>query len=179
MGQITLGEQATPVAPSSGITLFPTIATPSILRWIDDASNERTVVGASSITAWTPGVAFGGGTTGITYAANGQVGRYVRLAPIDVILAWGYIELTAKGSSTGSATLTGLPIAALNVTNLFAPVVLRPGTLTGITGMVQGAISPGGTTISLTFLGTGAHAAVTDANFQNTSHFMVFAAYLV
>ena len=58
---------------------------------------------------WTPTLTFGGGTTGITYSQ--QVGTYVKIGK----LVWlnCRVALTAKGSSTGSARITGLPFTAL------------------------------------------------------------------
>ena len=56
---------------------------------------------------WTPVLKFGGGTTGITY--NTQIGRYTkigRLVQVNIT-----IYLSSKGSSTGVATITGLPFA--------------------------------------------------------------------
>lgn len=53
----------------------------------------------------TLGVAFGGGTTGITYGT--QIGTYFKIGKVVFISAT--IVLTSKGSSVGAATLTGLP----------------------------------------------------------------------
>lgn len=53
---------------------------------------------------WTPGLAFGGGTTGITYAS--QAGSYTKIGRL--VVAPFTIILSEKGSSTGAATLSGL-----------------------------------------------------------------------
>ena len=54
---------------------------------------------------WTPVVSFGGGTTGITYdARDGEYTRIGRQVTITFM-----IDLGDKGSSTGQATITGLP----------------------------------------------------------------------
>ena len=58
---------------------------------------------------WTPGISFGNGTTGITYATatNGfytKIGRMVTVT--------GYLGLTNKGSSTGTSKITGLPFTS-------------------------------------------------------------------
>ena len=55
--------------------------------------------------SWTPVLSFGGGTTGITYSARD--GSYTRIGR-QVTLNF-MIEMTSKGSSTGTATITGLP----------------------------------------------------------------------
>ena len=55
--------------------------------------------------SWTPVISFGGGSTGITYTARDgeytKIGRQVTLTFM--------VELSDKGSSTGDATVTGLP----------------------------------------------------------------------
>lgn len=57
---------------------------------------------------FTPVLEFGGGTTGITYTS--QVGRFKRVDSIVYIQV--SMLLTSKGSSTGTATISGLPFAA-------------------------------------------------------------------
>ena len=59
---------------------------------------------------WTPGLSFGGGTTGMTYGTCG--GYYTKIGR--VVPCTGLLNLTAKGSSTGAAALTGLPFAVAN-----------------------------------------------------------------
>ena len=54
---------------------------------------------------WTPGLAFGGGTTGITYSY--QTGFYTKIGRL--VQCGGTVILSDMGSSTGAATLTGLP----------------------------------------------------------------------
>ena len=59
---------------------------------------------------WTPGFAFGGASVGATYSS--QTGRYTKIGNVVVISA--ILSLTAKGSSTGAVTITGLPFTAEN-----------------------------------------------------------------
>ena len=58
--------------------------------------------------SWTPGISFGNGTTGITYGT--QIGKYVKVGTFVFFTAW--VALTNKGSSTGQARLTGLPVTS-------------------------------------------------------------------
>jgi hypothetical protein len=96
---------------------------------LDDMGNTAAGVIAANITAglggggylpsyheasWTPALAFGGSSTGITYTT--QVGRYVRVD--DIITLWGTITLSNNGSATGEVTITGLPYAASTVSGL-------------------------------------------------------------
>jgi hypothetical protein len=59
---------------------------------------------------WTMGVAFGGGTTGITYSNN--TGTYTKIGR--QVTVNGLITITNKGTSTGSANITGLPFSIGN-----------------------------------------------------------------
>lgn len=60
---------------------------------------------------FTPGLSFGGGTTGITY--NNQTGKYSIIGNICNIN--GTIGITSKGSSTGVVKITGLPFNGIGV----------------------------------------------------------------
>ena len=57
---------------------------------------------------FTPGLAFGGNGVGMTFASRS--GTYVKAGKI--VYVSFYIALSAKGSSTGNVTVTGLPHAA-------------------------------------------------------------------
>lgn len=61
--------------------------------------------GKSATSLWTPVLKFGGGVVGITYGT--QTGRYTRIG--NMVFVRLRIVLTSKGSSTGTATITGLP----------------------------------------------------------------------
>jgi hypothetical protein len=176
MGQLTLGEQAAPSTPASGNTIYTTVATPSILRVINDSGTDTAIARVTTaLTTWTPGVSFGGGTTGLTYSS--QVGRYCRIG--DVVFATGLVTLSAKGSSTGTALITGLPVASANVANVFHAVSLRANVMATITGDLMGFIGVNSTDISLEYLGTGTRTLLTDVNFNNTSTLIVTAVYMV
>jgi len=54
---------------------------------------------------WTPGLQFGGGTTGITYSH--QTGFYTKIGRL--VQCGGTIILSDSGTSTGASELTGLP----------------------------------------------------------------------
>ncbi len=56
---------------------------------------------------FTPGIAFGGGTTGITYAV--QSGNYTKIG--NVVNFTMQVVTSSIGSSTGNMTITGLPFA--------------------------------------------------------------------
>lgn len=182
-GYIAMSEIATPATPVAGeAKLFIPTSTVPTIGIIDDAGVVAKIALASATTfnytpptSWTMAVSFGGGTTGITYGT--RTTRYQRIG--DMVFAYGYMELTAKGSSTGSALITGLPVAAVGTAGLITSVTIRADLLTGITGMVMGYIAPSATTIVLQFLGTGTATTMTDAHFTNTTNFSIMAAYQV
>lgn len=185
MSELILSEGATPSTPSTGKgkIFLPTQTIPT-LGILDDAGvlGKLAFDGAATLTykprtSWTPGIAFGGGTTGLTYAVDGQVGRYIRLGAF--IVAQAYIELSNKGSSTGAATITGLPVASANITNFFQACIARYNTITGITGMVQAHINPNTQTVALSYLGTGTAAGMDNTHFTNSSNIMITAIYQI
>lgn len=183
MSEIILTESATPSTPSSGkAKLFIPVSSVPTLGVLDDAGLLMKIAFASAATfnytpptAWTMGVSFGGGTTGITYGT--RTTRYQRIG--DLLFLYGYMELTAKGSSTGAALITGLPVAAVGTAGLITPVTFRADLLTGITGHLMGYVAPSATTIVLQFLGTGTATPMTDAHFTNTTNLSITAVYQV
>src|SRR5579872_4902954 len=73
---------------------------------ITNAANSITV-GPTALGSFTPGIAFGGSNTGITYTT--QTGFYYQIGSI--VFVQINIVLSSKGAQTGSATLTGLPVS--------------------------------------------------------------------
>lgn len=68
---------------------------------------------------WTPAIAFGGSSTGITYTS--QVGSYTQIG--NVVFYKFSITLLNKGAQTGNATVTGWPIAEGGITD-YVPVAV-------------------------------------------------------
>ena len=103
-------------------------------KGIDFSNQTATSVSGASATSelldhyeegnWTPVLSFGGGTTGISY--NNRDGSYVRIGR-QVTLNWT-IQLGSKGSSTGAATVTGLPF---DVDDLLSSTVLEASGISG------------------------------------------------
>jgi hypothetical protein len=125
---------------------------------------------------WTPAISFGGGTTGITYDRNGgsytKVGRQVTVC--------GDIILTSKGSSTGNATLTGLPFTINgSSTNFLCVASFRLANVSFIT-QFQGYGGPGTTTINFeeALSGLGA-STLNNTDFANDSQIMVSLTYYI
>lgn len=183
MSELIMAEGATPSTPSTGkVKIFPPTQTIPTLAVLDDAGLLGKIEwdGAGTLrykppTIWTPGISFGGGVTGITY--SGQVGYYERIG--SRIFFSGYVALSNKGSSTGAANITGLPVASKNVASYFHTPTIRADTMSSITGMVQALIAPNSSVISMTFLGTGAATVVDNTHFQNTTVLIVSGHYEV
>lgn len=57
---------------------------------------------------WVPALQFGGAAVGMTIGTS-HGGNWRRIG--DFITAWGRIQLTDKGSSTGAATIRGIPFS--------------------------------------------------------------------
>ncbi len=112
---------------------------------------------------WTPVLKFGGGTTGITYSSQGGIfavsGRQ--------ITAQFTIITTSKGSSTGDATVTGLPYVVNTNNDCAVSVGQYSGFATSFvpSGFVQANTS----TINIEKLGGTAIAAVADTDFNNAT----------
>jgi hypothetical protein len=124
---------------------------------------------------WSPGISFGGATTGITY--SNQNGYYTKIG--NVVTLSCYLALTNKGSATGAAKITGLPFTSNNNLAVFAAVSLR---LTSVlfNGFPQGYVDMNATTISLgqsTLLGVASN--LTDVDFANASDVIINITYRV
>jgi hypothetical protein len=118
-------------------------------------------------TAFTPVLNFGGATTGITYTT--QIGEYVQIG--NVIVFKIRIVLSSKGSASGSATITGLPVTSSNDGTYAIVNYVATGTTTfpASCTMCYGSIAPSSSTITLLGLGTSATGNLADTNYSNTS----------
>lgn len=118
---------------------------------------------------WTPALQFGGAATGMTYSL--QQARYTKIGRLVHVQL--RISLSAKGSSTGTAKISGLPFAsgdevagaayATNLTTVAVPM-FRVNT---------------GSDISLLDYSSSSLSDLTDADFTNTSAVFLFCSYTV
>lgn len=118
---------------------------------------------------WTPAISFGGGTTGITYTT--QTGTYTKIG--NRVLIDGIITLSAKGSSTGAALITGLPFTVAAST--FSTASLRITALAAAIDAVPAALfTASATTMNLQKLGNGdtAISNLEDTNFSDTTQIL-------
>lgn len=149
----------------TGVNVFatsPTLTTPTI--GVATATSVNFGGGALSVyiprTAWTPVLAFGGASVGITYSQ--QVGWYIQIG--DLVYFGLSITLTSKGSSSGNATITGLAKTA-NATGSNAVSTLIAGAGATVTTAMQAAVLASGTAVSLYKMAAGSNSSMTDSDF--------------
>lgn len=152
------------IALFGGQIVFPATANPSAGANTFDDYEELT---------WTPGISFGGGTTGITYGA--RVAAYVKLAR--QVIAPFDITLTAKGTSTGAAKLTGLPLTSLNDGMIGSLSISFYANFTGLTGALTGYVDLNATTGQFVQNAAASTANLTDVAFTNTTRVVGVAIY--
>lgn len=125
---------------------------------------------------WTPGLTFGGGSTGMTFAAT-RNGVYTKIGRMVQVTA--YFVLTAKGSSTGDAVITGLPFTIANTVGNYGAISLRLNTVT-FANYPQGYGDANATTLTLDEItDAGVRTTLTDADFANTSEVILRFTYSV
>lgn len=122
---------------------------------------------------FTPGISFGGAAVGVTYA--NQDGSYTAIG--DRIIANGYFVLTSKGSSAGSALITGLPFTSANSNNAIAPVALYLKKIT-YANAFMGNVQANSTVIKLfEVTEAGVVTDLADTDFANDSEVAFTAIY--
>ena len=113
---------------------------------------------------WTPSITFGGASVGLTGTFNGRYTKVGRTVTVN-----GIITLTAKGSSTGNAKLTGLPFTSANAAGEFTAVCLRLDRVS-FTDVPCGYLGQNVTAVELeNITNAGTVSNLTNANFINSS----------
>lgn len=111
--------------------------------------------------AWTPVLKFGGATTGMTLST--QVGSYSRVGKL---VFYSYrLVLTAKGTATGAASITGLPYNPA-LANTFGGQIWNYANTASITS-TPSAIMPSASASVLNLQQFS--GGLTDANFSNST----------
>jgi len=125
--------------------------------------------------SFTPGISFGGASVGATYGV--RVGKYTKIG--NRVLFNISIVLTAKGSSSGSALITGLPFTSSSDANTHTAVYVRPKGIT-FADAIFGFNFPGSTTIGLSeSTNAGLVTDISSTDFVDTSEIMVAGQYYV
>lgn len=124
---------------------------------------------------FTPVIAFGGASVGVTYSAN-QFGSYTKVG--NIVIFSLLLQLTSKGSSVGTATLTGLPFTAAASASAIIAFNLNLGAA-GVTTMTTGSVSASAATVNLQSFAAGSLANLADTSFANNSILRVSGSYQV
>jgi hypothetical protein len=125
---------------------------------------------------WTPAIAFGGNSVGVTYgtAAGGYMLSTSALGSFAFIT--GTVILTNEGTSTGALTITGLPYALAGLAGSWVPVNVHIENFTTSTGSPQGKVAPGTNVIQMYQTKTGTASVMDNTNTTNTS-VIIFSVY--
>jgi len=155
-GTAATGYNFTANTPAAGMTS-------QLLNWYEEGT-------------FTPGIAFGGGTTGIAYATNN--GRYTRIGR--QVTCIGIVSLTSKGSSAGDAALTGLPFTVNADTGSAGAILFS--VISGVTFSIAmtGRATAAATTVDLLQTSAlGAVTTITNTNFANNSQLNFVVTYFI
>jgi hypothetical protein len=148
----------------------------SAVSTITRSAGSVSLADQNAIATWTPALAFGGAATGMTYTT--QVGRYTVHGRL--VTAVAYITINDNGSATGSATITGLPYTATNVTNLRVACAMGGDAFGGsLAAPIWAEVVPNTTTAALFKLVTGTKTALTESDLANGTNVAVTLQYFV
>jgi hypothetical protein len=108
---IATGELGVGMTPTAGIKVDVTgsVRSSTGILFGTDTASANTLDDYEEGT-WTLGIEFGGASAGVTYTQT--EGKYTKIG--NQVTATGFLVLSSKGSSTGTATITGLPFAVAN-----------------------------------------------------------------
>ena len=123
---------------------------------------------------WTPALNFGGAAVGMTYAST-PVGRYTKIGR--TVFVCGSFALSGKGSSTGAATIAGLPFTAANDGIAVAASVGFASGFSMVTGAVIATIAANASRLTVYQSGSGAASALTNSHFGNSTQMIFSATY--
>ena len=125
--------------------------------------------------SWTPELAFGGLTTGITYLS--QIGHYTKIG--NIVVVTGGFELTSKGSAVGNATIINLPFTVVATDVNQCAATLRLGHVS-FANQFMGYASQNATVVSLNQITeAGVVTSLDNTNFTQDSNVMVTVIYRV
>jgi hypothetical protein len=118
---------------------------------------------------WTPTLNFSGNSVGLTYSR--QVGKYVKVG--NIVYCSGHFQVSNKGSSTGTAVVSGLPFTYAAVTGgWFFPMGVRGNLNVGgaesVSFYISSSASSSMTLYSCNTSG-GSNSGVPDTAFNNST----------
>jgi len=175
-GNSTLGDAAGDTATVNATTTFPLAVTPHTfgLKVGNTSRADGETLDWYKEDTFTPTLSFGGGSTGLTYSLNS--GNYTRIGN-RVHFDLG-IYVSNKGSSTGTAVISGLPVSAA----AYEYINVVYGGMASLSGPLVVQTNQSATTLSIahvTTASTGQTTLLTDANFTNSSAILLTGCYRV
>jgi hypothetical protein len=115
---------------------------------------------------WTPQLQFGGANAGMTTSESD--GTWVQIGPI--VICFFRIVLTAVGSSTGAASIAGLPAAVASVGPAFGGGgPCTSGAMSSVSAGIQAEAVINTTTADLVANGSTGSASLSNSNFTSSS----------
>ena len=145
-------------------------------KWLDSSSNELNGAASGSPTplsqepqssgTWSPGLTFGGGSTGMSI--TGSIGNWRRVGKLCHFSC--RFVVNAKGTSTGEAVFSGLPYTAKNNgSSYYDAEMLQVGAsgMLSLTSAVYARINQNATTGSLYHAAATGDDPLEDTNFTN------------
>ncbi len=158
----TAWAEVNPAAGSGTFTGLLTVNGQIKFPATQNASSDPNTLDDYEEGTFTPGVLFGGLAVGVSYST--QYGYYTRIG--NVVHVEGYFRLSARGSSSGYATATGLPFApAHNYAGILCPYYKDMAA--GIASLMTLTTSGGGFYIEKG--AAGAATPTSDADYTNTT----------
>jgi hypothetical protein len=166
-----------------GIGLTPTSRNNTRLQIVDGIGFPATQVASSDPNTLDDyeegtfdfGLVFSGDPTGVTFAT--RQGKYTKIG--NMVTVTGNISLTNKGSTAGSATLTGLPFTIFNANANYSAPALWFANIS-FAGQVQGIGDPNTTTIAMRQVTeAGTESPLENTNFTNGSSIFISFTYFV
>jgi hypothetical protein len=126
---------------------------------------------------WTPVLRFGGASVGITYIA--QRGTYTKIGN-NVTIQFG-MYLNSKGSSTGVATVSGLPFTSRNQSfgSYGGSCLYGMSGFSSMTGVPTGVVSENSTLVYLYVENNGAETQMSNTNFADGLYFQFSTTYQI
>lgn len=122
---------------------------------------------------FTPSLAFGGSSVGITYTA--RIGKYWLQG--EIVFYDIAILLSNKGAQVGNATITGLPFTSANDAHQLRGSVQTNITMPAGCTVITGEVTANTSTISIQGYGSGTIVTATNAEFANNSLLLITGFY--
>lgn len=170
-GALLLTHNATSLILPGGASIT-TSAGDSIVVRADTTANMKVIsyTYANANVSFTPALKFGGANVGMTGTFTGSYSKVGNIVTFSIS-----IVLTAKGSSVGIATVTGLPYPVGGGFNYPSAI----GYYTGAAGLTTPSYYITTTQLNLVTSGAVNVANMTDANFTNTTQILISGTYSV